>query len=535
MNRFFVAVGLAVVLIKGAALAQDQDATKFATAKQALEAWQKAEDEGGRRIAAKWLEDFTLSCPPPMLAESLSSLGRVMASGESRKAFLAICAKRNAPETDAAIRQTVALQLADWHTAAGESEAAFKALAAHLKSTDLPLALRLPVVSKAATILVSNLNRAADAAALYAAELAATPPEKDPSFFAEMANARAAVLHVQMRDLVNAEVETRRVIELGGACPASAYVIAVDRLVSLVAEGGRTNEVASTLLLVFRHPSLPAAGCARKLIDGGASPAQLNEAIGLLRSRVPANPAELQMRIERIQPEVVELLLALGRPDEAVRECRAFVLCAPDRIYTQAIELAARCLKFLDGDLGRANALLEFHSSAPPPSGSSNPLFDFPALDDPVRVEAARQAEKPPTDWSGWITRANLFAWLDRPVDSMDAARAAFACSPMVSNTLQSCANAVARPILVATRDPALGQRLADFLLMGAAGPDGRQGTADDIADPFPEAKRLLSYTVKASVKPTAPVTATVPVTTTTSPVTPAPPLAPVAPESPKI
>jgi tetratricopeptide (TPR) repeat protein len=495
----FVIVGLAGCVLTGSALAQDKDAAvKFTTAKQAHEAWQKSTDETGRQAALEWLESFTLSCPPPALAESLACLGRAASTGKSREIFLAVCAKRGAPEADAAVRQDVALQLADWQMAAGNYEAAAAALTNHLKSADLPIILRSTAVRKAATILSDNLNRPAEAAALLATTLAATPPEKDPTSFSEMGNARAALLHVTLHDAAGAETETRRVLALGSNCPPTSYAIAVDRLVMLLAETGRTNEVVAALLLVFRHPALPAIGCARKLIDAGSGPAQMDEAVGLLRSHVAiplGASADTQLRIERLQPDVVELLLALGRPDEAVRECRVFALGASDRVYPQAIELAARCLKSLDGDLGRANALLAFHGTVPPPPGSSNILFAFSALSDPIRTEAAKQTEKPLSDWQSWINRAAIYSWLDRPADSMEAARAAFACCPMSSNTLQICANAVARPVLVATRDPALGQRLADFLLTGAAGPDGRQGTQDDIADPFPEARRRLSYT----------------------------------------
>lgn len=511
MRKFtlFLAAGLIGCELTGPVLAQNKTASgrqilgKQSSAKQAYADWQKSTNESTRRVALEQLEAFSLVCPPKELAAALSSLGRAATDGKSREVFLAVCAKRSSPDEDVAVRQIVALQLADWHAAAGDYEAAAAALTAHIKSPDLPLSLRSLAVNKAALILADNLGKAADASSLLAATIATVSPEKQPACFAEMANARAAILHRQLHDAAGAEAETRRVLALGDTCPAPAYATAADRLVELLAEGGRTNEAASALLLLIRHASLPAAGFARKLIDAGAAPAQIEEALGLLRSRMAtpfAGPAELQLRSDRLQPEVVELLLALGRPDEAVGECRVFALCTSDRSYPQAIELAARCFKSLDGDLGRANALLDFHSSAPPPPGANNPLFDLPALGDAVRAATAQQTERRPADWSGWINRAALYAWLDRPADSMDAARAAFSSCPMVSNSLQVCANAVARPLLLATRDAALGQRLADFLLMGSAGPDKIVGTKDDISDPFPEARRRLAYGVKQSV-----------------------------------
>ncbi len=498
----FVAVGLVGSLLTGSAFAQTA-ASAFNSTRDAYEAWQKAGDDNGRRPAFEWLETYARTCPSAVLIDALTYLGRsAPANGSSSNSFIAVCAWRGAPEALVADRQAVALQLADWQSVAGNYEAAVAALTTHLKSADLPTALRAVTVRKAAQILTDNLGKPADAAALLATVIATVPPEKDPYNFVDLVNARAVILQLGLKDLPGAEAETRRVLALGDVCPGPAYAQAADRLVLLLSATGRTNEVPDALLLVFRHLSLPAAGCARKLIDAGVPFAQLEEALGALRAHVPppfTTPTELQTRLERIQPEAVELLLALGRPDEAVRECRAYALSASDRSYPQAVELAARCLKTLDGDLGRANALLEFHTSAPPPDGCGNPLLTFPVLTDPVRAEAARQTEQPPTDWSGWLNRAALLAWLDRPADSMDAARAAFACCPMASNTLQTCANAVARPVLVATREPDLGQRMTDFLLVGAVGPDGRVGTPDDIADPFPEARKRLAYVASPS------------------------------------
>jgi hypothetical protein len=123
-------------------------------------------------------------------------------------------------------------------------------------------------------------------------------------------------------------------------------------------------------------------------------------------------------------------------------------------------------------------------------------LLDFSPLDDPVRRELAGTlvAVPPPGDWVGWRRQAALLAWLDRPADALNAARMAFSACPLAAKELQSCADAIARPVLVATRDAALAQRLTDYMLRGGAGPDGIAGTPDDIDDPFAEACRRLSY-----------------------------------------
>ena len=81
-----------------------------------------------------------------------------------------------------------------------------------------------------------------------------------------------------------------------------------------------------------------------------------------------------------------------------------------------------------------------------------------------------------------------------RPLDSIDAARSAFALCPMTTDALKKCTEAISRPILVATRDMALAQRVVDYLLFGVAGPDGQPDTADDLNDPFPEVRQRLAY-----------------------------------------
>jgi len=73
----------------------------------------------------------------------------------------------------------------------------------------------------------------------------------------------------------------------------------------------------------------------------------------------------------------------------------------------------------------------------------------------------------------------------------------------MTEAALQPCANAIARPVVILTRDSVLAQRLVDFLLYGANGPDGKA-----IADPFPEIRRRLAYAETAALATSAPAEA---------------------------
>jgi len=136
-----------------------------------------------------------------------------------------------------------------------------------------------------------------------------------------------------------------------------------------------------------------------------------------------------------------------------------------------------------------------------PTNKAENVLFTIPALADAVRKENYQKlSTTTPADWQAWLFRSMLLCWHDRPAEAVDAACTAFTLCPMTEESLQTCANALARTVLIATRDFALAQRLVDYLLYGANGPDGKAGTADDIIDPFPEVRRRLTYAEPATM-----------------------------------
>jgi len=200
---------------------------------------------------------------------------------------------------------------------------------------------------------------------------------------------------------------------------------------------------------------------------------------------------ELHSRFERV-PEIIELLIALGRKDEALREARVLTFVTPDRNYQKVVDTVTQWLKTLDGNLGRANAFLSFQQADEEKRGDrKNPLMDLPALDDPVRMGTLKAFEDapPPADWNAWLTRSAHLLWLDRPAEAMDAAAKAFSAAPMSDAALQACAAATARPLLSATRDTAAAQRIVDYLLWGENGPDGKK-----LDNPFPEARQRLAY-----------------------------------------
>lgn len=494
VHALLAGAGLQAIMVAAAARAQTET---FATVPDAQRAWRNATNAGARQVAAEWMENRARTCPPMQLAETLTALRGLAAASRDGSAFLETCAWRARNDTDPLIRHTLTMQQAGLHLDLGDPKAAGTLLSSYLEHGDLTAPWRSEAARAAADVLAARLEQPRQAEGLLAAAMAAVTTNA-PVPHAELAVARATLLRDALGDLAAAESAYREVLSRGAACPAPSCAAAVDGLASLLMASGRASEVPETLLLLAAHPEAPPAGLGRKLADCGASTNVLLEAVRLLRVRAGAASATDQAAVqaEQVQPEVAELLLLAGRPDEAIRECRVLAFCATDRGYPQAIELAARGFKALDGHLGRANRLLDFHREGGAAAGAANPLLDFAPLGDPVRRELSGRlvAAPSPGDWAGWRRQAALLAWLDRPGDALNAARMAFSSCPLAAKDLQSCADAIARPVLVATRDAALAQRLTDYLLRGKAGTDGIVGTADDLDDPFAEALRLLSY-----------------------------------------
>ena len=494
VRALLVGAGLQVVMMAPEARAQT---VAFTSVPEAQAAWRNATNAGARQAAAGWLENRARTCQPMRLAESLTALRALAVANKDGGAFLETCAWRARNDTDPLSRHSLAMQQANLHLDLGDPKAAWTLLSAYLEHGDLTAAWRSEAARAAADVLATRLEQPRQAEVLLAAAMDSVTTNTRLSY-AELAVARATVLRDALRDPAAAETAFREVLSFGAACPGVSYSAAVDGLAALLMASGRAAEVPETLLLLAPHPEASPTGLGRRLADCGASTNVLLEAVRLLRVRAGAAAAvdQAPSQIERLQPEVAELLLLAGRPGEALRECRVLAFCATDSGYPQAIELAARCFKALDGHLGRANLLLDFHRGGGTADGAANPLLDLSPLDDPVRRELAGTlvAVPPPGDWIGWRRQAALLSWLDRPADALNAARMAFAACPLSAKELQSCADAIARPVLVATRDTALAQRLTDYMLRGGAGTDGIAGTPDDIDDPFAEACRRLSY-----------------------------------------
>ena len=469
-----------------------QEGAVYGSWRQAQDAFNAGTDNAVRAEAYQWMTQRAAGCPAADVWDVFNALGRMARALGREGEFEAACAARMG-EPPRETRNAVAGVLSDWHVDGGRFEAGLKVMMDCLGDAgDTAPAQLAWLARKASAILAEKLSRHGEASGVLAETL--EKARGDAGAFASLANAQVPLL-LALSDAAAAEARCREVLALGGRCPAQAYAAAAGQLSAIAQENGDAAAAAEALMLLARHESWPQQGLARRLVELNAPAAALAECAMLYRRRVISGPAardvpDFQSRVERAAPELVELLLALGRKEEALGECRAFVFAAADRNYAQAVELSARTLKACDGNLGRANAFLAFQQAdGAAVAGLGNALMDAPLLRDAARTDAlAGFGEGPaPADWNGWLMRSAQLLWLDRPAAAMDAAAAAFAACPLSEAALQTCASAVARPLLVASRDASAARGVLDYLLWGASGPDGKA-----LADPFPEARGRL-------------------------------------------
>ncbi len=513
-------LGVYVVTLALAASGRDaQPRAAVASADAALREWRIATNDIRRAAAATLLESVVRDPSRSDFLPGLTYAFEAALADGTLPAFIARCDTELQPRADAARRHTLVVMTAQALAKTGKTDDAVARL-----STEVETLLRAPDAAGAQAalaesaqmyvdLLVKTAGKASRAAELLEqhVRLADGAP---PAVLAALLNLRAQVLDEQRLDAAQAEACLRRVLQFGADCPSKEYWSASQRLARMRGKDGPTNAVAEVLaqaLCLF--PDGAPAGIGRTLVECGATAAQQDRVLASLRrvliQGVSADPQGTLL--QRLQPEIVELMTAAGRNEEAVAESRVFLLCAPDKLYPQAVSLAARSLKLLDGDLRRANRFLAFQKAgsvgtdgkAGTEDDLHNDLWDVRTPQDTVRAQRLRElALAGSTNWEEFLKDVALYCYLDAPAQAFERAQRAFALCPMAQPSLQRCADAMCRVVLVATRDEALAQRLIDFLLTGTAGPDGVAGTPDDLKDPRPEALERLRY--RTEVLPTA-------------------------------
>jgi tetratricopeptide (TPR) repeat protein len=194
------------------------------------------------------------------------------------------------------------------------------------------------------------------------------------------------------------------------------------------------------------------------------------------------------------QMRIAEGLLRLNRPQDALGAARIALDGATDENRALgAMRFIAEAMKNIDGHLGRANAFINYQRFGPAGEDAqagtaddlADPLAAVPRPSYPEREKVFEASRARAGDNAEAMRyRAMTYLYAGRPVQALRCAMDAFArCT---GSDVQTYAELM---ILVGAR--AVRGHAADmepfyaFVNYGPAGPDGKAGTADDLADPF--------------------------------------------------
>lgn len=245
---------------------------------------------------------------------------------------------------------------------------------------------------------------------------------------------------------------------------------AMSALFQILAERGEYKEcelLQIRMLEIFPYDS---QGLARRFASINASVETVEKAISIMRSYVilgnKGDPRMVDSRIERIQQEIIDMLMFMEKFEEALAECRVWMFVQV-RSYQRAIEKAADVMRRADRNLGRATTFLKFHEKGYVPEGRE-PLLEFPRLSDEVRIKERKELAKFYSEsWNDYLAAYNRALFADDPIVAVSFALKAFALAPFDEMSLQKCTDAVVRPFMVATRDPDIGKKVVEYLSSG--------------------------------------------------------------------
>ena len=180
---------------------------------------------------------------------------------------------------------------------------------------------------------------------------------------------------------------------------------------------------------------------------------------------------------------------ALARKGDFAEAAKAAHLCldgAPDLgAFDRAVAFTASMLSAQDKNVDRANKFLAFQQSGQT-GGQVNPMdaVGYPSL--PQREQAfATFRQQAGDDATAARLRAFTFLYTGKPRDAL----AQFADAFRRNENPYDLRNAGVELVVIGLR-AAQGHRVGldkamQFVIYGPSGPDGKPGTADDLADPF--------------------------------------------------
>jgi tetratricopeptide (TPR) repeat protein len=185
--------------------------------------------------------------------------------------------------------------------------------------------------------------------------------------------------------------------------------------------------------------------------------------------------------------------LALGRPEAALAELRAAYAIASGRELTQATYGVATAIKAMDGHAHRANWYLSYHKHGPSgPDGEPgsdddliDPLADEPWNLAPERASALEEAIKAcPGNYEGLRRKGYLLMIAGKPREALRVLVKAYRVRPPGGGDLAQAVTDVAVAIKAVDGHVRRANQYLEYRKYGPAGPDGKAGTLDDIADP---------------------------------------------------
>ncbi len=482
-------ITLFLALMPAIVFAMNPPTSSYGTVRETMLTFDKA-DPITKLDCFHYMATQALNTASRDLWEPASYLGR-MASNLGKEEELEAFAEAQIAAKDPDWSAVFSGAIAEWQAERGAFEKASVYLEKIVNDADRYTELQRQVAaSRAATILAQKKDAPEEAVTYLSNLLESTfTTNAAPVAFCSLASQASDLYCTKLGKITEAETLSHRILELGPNVSVRDFCQAADRLASILADRGDAKGASDAILLAIDRSVMQQAGVARRLIQLGASSKQLERGVTLLRSRMaelPKNTDEYRVRAEHIQPELIALLLALNQFEEAFAEARVLVFLASNQAYPGAVEQVAHVLKAIDGNLGRANDWLAFQSTVFTNTAEASPpvLLSIPVASDDVRVSAANTLATTPVsgDWNARLVRARYLLWLDCPVEATEMAASAFSICPLRENELQTCATAVTRPLLVATRDEPAAKAIVDWLLTGKG------------ENPFPALRERLKY-----------------------------------------
>jgi tetratricopeptide (TPR) repeat protein len=226
------------------------------------------------------------------------------------------------------------------------------------------------------------------------------------------------------------------------------------------------------------------AGQPEKTVDCSAITARRADWLGATAARGEV--------LQEIQWMLVQLLLVQEQTDAALAEAKVLLRACSDDLLPEVSERVCLALKTTDGNIARANQfLLWLRWGTVGPDGKAGTEDDvadpFPAVPAPAGQEQDQAflaaLSQQGSDWQGSLARATIYLYWDKPKESLRELQKAFLTAPM-DNGVGPVMATTMRVLVQISGDPRTAERYADYQRFGAAGPDGKVGTEDDLADP---------------------------------------------------